>query len=230
MNTAAIILAAGRGTRANTSSPKQFADLGGMPVLVRTLRAFLEVPEIDGMVVVAPPDGVDRTRILIEEHAVPGVLDVVPGGGTRQSSALAGIERVAFRGRHDTVLIHDAVRPLIEPATIAAVILAIGETGAAVAASPVTDTLLMVQDGAACGTTGREGLFHAQTPQGFRLDLIRNAHRSALAEGRIDASDDVQLVLRMGITVTVVPCGPWNIKVTHAHDLRLAEALLALRG
>ncbi len=229
MKTAAVILAAGRGARANTTSPKQFADLGGVPVLIRTLRAFLGVPEIDGMIVVAPPDGVDRTRILIEEHGVPGVLDVIPGGGTRQSSSMAGIERVAFRGAHDTLLIHDAVRPLVTPALISAVIRAIPATGAAVAASPVTDTLLVVRNGSAVDTAPREGLFHAQTPQGFRLDVIREAHRSALAEGRIDASDDVQLVLRRGIEATVVPCGSGNLKITHAADLRLAEALLSIQ-
>jgi 2-C-methyl-D-erythritol 4-phosphate cytidylyltransferase len=229
MNTAAIILAGGRGARANTAGPKQFADLAGVPVLVRTVLAFLRVPEVDGLVVVAPPDGVDRTRILLDEHAVPNGIDVVPGGGTRQSSALAGIERVAFRGDHDTVLIHDAVRPLVDPAVIAAVIRAIPATGAAVAGSPVTDTLLVVRDGAAVDATPREGLYHARTPQGFRLSLIRDAHRRALAEGRIDASDDVQLVLRLGVAATVVPCGPENLKITLASDLRLAHALLATR-
>lgn len=229
MTTAAIILAAGSGARAHTMGPKQFADLAGVPVLVRTLHAFLRVPEIDALVVVAPPDGVDRTRILLEDHAIRGAIDVVPGGGTRQSSALAGIERVAFRGRHDTVLIHDAVRPLVEPSLITAVIQAIPATGAAVAGGPVTDALLVVRDGMAVDAASREGLYHARTPQGFRLALIRDAHRRALAEGQIDAADDVQLVLRMGVEATVVPCGPDNLKITHVADLGLAEALLTLR-
>ncbi|HHW95748.1 MAG TPA: 2-C-methyl-D-erythritol 4-phosphate cytidylyltransferase [Oligoflexales bacterium] len=226
MATAAVILAAGRGTRAQTTSPKQYTDLDGYPVIIRTLHAFIKSPDIDAIVVVAPADGVDRTKILLAEHQIKGTVDVVPGGTTRQSSSFSGIERVAFLGRYDTVLIHDAVRPLIQPALISAVIKAIPATGAAVAAIPVTDTMMTGENGSISGIVERKGLYHIQTPQGFDLAAIRVAHRNAMISGEIDATDDVQLAVSNGMKVTIVPGDPTNIKITHNMDLTVAHALL----
>jgi 2-C-methyl-D-erythritol 4-phosphate cytidylyltransferase len=151
---------------------------------------------------------------------------VVLGGMRRRDSVLAGLEVLHVQGC-EYVVVHDGARPLVTPALIDAAIEGARETGAALCAVPVSDTLKRVEDnGLVRGTVSREGLWLAQTPQAFELELLLRAH----ATTDIDATDDAALVELMGAPVRVVPGSAANIKVTLPADLSLAEALLAARS
>ena len=219
---AALIVAAGRGERFGGERPKQYRMLAGQPLLRRTVLAFLAHPRIDAVHVVHRPEH----RRLYEE-AVAG-LDLppsIPGGDTRQESVRLGLERLAAGepppGR---VLVHDAARPLVDVATISAVLDALDEAPGAVAAVPVTDTLKRGRAGTSIGTIDREGLWRAQTPQGFRFTDILAAHR-ALA-GR-ELTDDAAVAEGAGLPVRLVPGNQDNIKVTTQDDLARAAQLLS---
>jgi 2-C-methyl-D-erythritol 4-phosphate cytidylyltransferase/2-C-methyl-D-erythritol 2,4-cyclodiphosphate synthase len=225
LNTAVVVVAAGRGTRAGGDLPKQFADMAGRPVLAHTLAAFQGHPSVGRIVVVIHPD--DR---LIYDQAIAWQSDKlaspVPGGATRQASVLAGLEALATNAP-DLVLIHDAARPFVDAATIDLVIAAIGQSDGALAALPVADTLKrQAADGTTAGTVERAGLWRAQTPQGFRFARILSAHRQAADAGRIDFTDDAAVAEWAGIPVKLVPGSEHNIKITTAEDLAMAAERL----
>ncbi|KGJ06411.1 2-C-methyl-D-erythritol 2,4-cyclodiphosphate synthase [Paracoccus halophilus] len=211
---AAIITAAGRGTRAGDGPPKQWRALAGRSVLARSIRAFAAFPRI--VVTLAPED---MTR-GIEELAGPVTL--IAGGATRSESVRAALESLAGSGVSH-VLIHDGARPLVPAAVTAGVVQAL-QSGAPAAAPalPVSDALWRVRDGRVTGTASREGLFRAQTPQGFALDAILAAHR-AHPEG---AADDVELAIRAGLPVIVTPGDEDNLKLTYPPDFSRAERIL----
>ncbi|WP_134679236.1 bifunctional 2-C-methyl-D-erythritol 4-phosphate cytidylyltransferase/2-C-methyl-D-erythritol 2,4-cyclodiphosphate synthase [Paracoccus ravus] len=211
---AAIITAAGRGTRAGGDVPKQWRGLDGQSVISRSIAAFADFPHI--AVTVAPED---MSR-AIGELAGPVVL--VAGGETRSASIRAALETLEGRGITH-VLIHDGARPLIAPDVIHGVIAAL-EAGAEAAAPalPVTDALWRAEGNRVTGTASRDGLFRAQTPQGFRLDAILAAHR-AYPEG---GADDVELALRAGLSVTVTSGDEDNLKLTWPQDFSRAERIM----
>ncbi|HET8728092.1 MAG TPA: bifunctional 2-C-methyl-D-erythritol 4-phosphate cytidylyltransferase/2-C-methyl-D-erythritol 2,4-cyclodiphosphate synthase [Alphaproteobacteria bacterium] len=218
---AALIVAGGSGERFGTAVPKQYLDLAGKPVIRRAVEAFLDHPAVGRVRVVANP----AHRDLLET-ALAGI-DVgspIPGGSTRQESVRRGLEALAAEGGVDRVLIHDAARPLIDAATIERVARALDAGPAAIAAVPVTDTLKRGADGLIAGTVDRDGMWRAQTPQGFRLMEILSAHRAAA--GRV-LTDDAAVAEHAGIAVTLVPGHVDNLKVTTEQDLRRAERLLA---
>jgi 2-C-methyl-D-erythritol 4-phosphate cytidylyltransferase / 2-C-methyl-D-erythritol 2,4-cyclodiphosphate synthase len=218
---AALIVAAGRGERFGGELPKQYRMLAGQPLLRRTVQAFLNHPGIDAVHVVHRSE-----HQPLYEEAVAG-LDLppaIPGGASRQESVRLGLERLAASGNPpDRVLIHDAARPLVDAATISAVLDALDEAPGAIAAVPVIDTLKRGRSGASIGTVDREGLWRAQTPQGFRFADILDAHR-ALAG--LELTDDAAVAEGVGLPVRLVPGNQDNIKVTTQDDLARA-ALLA---
>jgi 2-C-methyl-D-erythritol 4-phosphate cytidylyltransferase / 2-C-methyl-D-erythritol 2,4-cyclodiphosphate synthase len=164
----ALIVAAGRGVRFGSDQPKQYAPLAGRPVLRRTVEAFRRHPAVAGVTAVIGPE--DRA---LYDAAVAG-LDLpepVIGGATRQESVRLGLEALAASAP-ETVLIHDAVRPLIAPALIDRVRAGLHAHAAVLPALPVTDTLKRGEGGRVAGTVARAGLYRAQTPQGFRFDAI----------------------------------------------------------
>lgn len=220
MENAAVIVAAGRGLRAGLALPKQYATLAGEPVLRRTLRAFLDTPEIDAIRVVIHPDD----RALYDAAAAGlGLPDPVPGGATRAESVRHGLESLVAAGPRN-VLIHDGARPFVDPATIRAVLAALAHAPAAIPALPVTDTLRRGRDGLSLGAVARDGLYRAQTPQGFHFDAILAAHRAA-TDG--EATDDAALAEAAGLAVALVPGAEDNLKITNPDDLARAERLLA---
>jgi 2-C-methyl-D-erythritol 4-phosphate cytidylyltransferase len=235
----AVIPAAGLGTRMQAgfgAAPKQFLELNGLPILVHSLRAFAAVREVRGVWIAVRADEQIRLQALLREHAaaLPGKLQVhiVEGGDTRQESvarALAAIEC----GDDDVVLVHDAVRPLVEPSAIERVIAAVRKHGAATLAMAATDTIKQVertQDGALItATIPRENIVQAQTPQGARAGLLRRAVSEAEADG-FAGTDEAGLLERAGIPVAAVPGSASNLKITHASDLPLAEWYLAQRS
>ena len=211
---AAIITAAGRGTRAGGDLPKQWRKLGRDSALARSIRAFAGFSRI--IVTVAPQD-MDRA---LAEIAGPVVL--VAGGETRSASIRAALE--TLEGSDIThVLIHDGARPLVPDAVIRGVVDALrAGAQAAAPALPVSDALWRAEGGQVTATASREGLFRAQTPQGFALAPILAAHR-AFPEG---AADDVELALRAGLAVSVTPGDEDNLKLTWPGDFARAERIL----
>jgi 2-C-methyl-D-erythritol 4-phosphate cytidylyltransferase/2-C-methyl-D-erythritol 2,4-cyclodiphosphate synthase len=222
----AVIVAAGRGARAGAGGPKQYRLLAGEAVIARTIRAFLDHPAISAVRAVIHADDHE-----LYEAALGGLghhqklLPPANGGRERQDSVRLGLESIAPE-KPSLVLIHDAARPFIDAATISRVIAAAKETGGAIAALPVFDTL-KTSDGASTpaikGTTPRDGLWRAQTPQGFAFDAILAAHRSAAGEA---LTDDAAVAERAGMKVRLVPGSPDNMKITQAEDFGMAELLL----
>jgi 2-C-methyl-D-erythritol 4-phosphate cytidylyltransferase len=219
----AIIVAAGAGVRMG-GIDKLFADVGGMPLLARTLAAFEECPSVDQIILVASESNLDRCWKLVRAYGFKKVTELVPGGARRQDSVQQGLDRVKDS---PWVLIHDGVRPFIDDSMVAAGIEAAREHGAAVAAVPVKDTIKVVNaDHLVRNTPKRESLWIAQTPQVFRTEVIRAAYRDAFG----DFTDDAMLLERLGQPVKVYQGSYENIKITTPEDLDLAECILRRRG
>jgi 2-C-methyl-D-erythritol 4-phosphate cytidylyltransferase/2-C-methyl-D-erythritol 2,4-cyclodiphosphate synthase len=220
MRSIALILAAGRGERLGSAVPKQFLSLGGATVLRRAALAFLGHPRIDGVRVIGDPAGCDAALAGL------GLAPAIAGGESRQASARAGLEALAAEAPPDSVLIHDAARPIVPARVIDAVLDALvsGAEGA-IPAVAVTDTLKRGADGVVGETVPREGLFRVQTPQGFRFGAILAAHRAAAG---LSMTDDAAVAEAAGIAVRLVDGAEENIKVTLPGDLARAEALAGL--
>ncbi len=228
-----ILPAAGIGTRMAAGmpggvAPKQFMELGGVPVLVHPIRAFLAVPRIDAVCVVVRAQERDRVHAQIAEFKLGPRVHLVEGGENRQASvsnALAALECE----ESDVVLVHDAVRPLIDPATIERTIDAVARHGAAIVGMPAVDTIKQVErtaDGAiVTSTIPRERVVHAQTPQGALAGLLRRAFREA-EQDEFAGTDEASLLERAGIEVAVVQGSAHNFKITQPGDLPLAEFYL----
>ena len=225
--TVAVIVAAGRGTRAAAGHgiPKQYASLGGEPVLAHSLRVLAGHPQVDRIGVVIHPD--DRPLYAAAARPFAACLDEpVPGGATRQDSVRAGLEALAGH-TPDRVLIHDAARPFLTADLVSRLLAALDETPAAIAAEPVADTLKRAAaDGTIAQTVERAGLWRAQTPQAFRFAPILAAHRDAAKAGQHGFTDDAGLAEWAGLAVKLVASTGSNIKLTTAADMALAERLL----
>ncbi len=208
--------------------PKQFLTLGGLPVLVHTLRV-LEAADSVGEIILVVPEA-DREfclREIVTRHRLSKVNKIVAGGERRQDSVHHGLS--AIDGDPDLVLVHDAVRPFLTREMIGGVLEQAAKHGAAVVAIPMRDTVKQVgTDRLIERTVDRRSLWLAQTPQAFRLALLREAHRKAEQEG-IQATDDAQLVERLGHRVALVEGSAENIKITRPEDLAIGEAILAAR-
>lgn len=224
MNVAALIVAAGRGSRAGPGAPKQYRQLAGEPVLRRTLSAFAAHPLISSVMAVIHEG--DREAYGVASAGLAKLLDPCPGGATRQASVRAGLERLAA-SPPDYVLIHDGARPLVSAGLIADCISALAEHAGALAALTVTDTIRRATaQGLAGETVDRTGLWRAQTPQAFRFGAILDAHRRASGD---DFTDDVAVAAAAGIGVVMVEGDEDNIKITSAEDIRRAERII-MRG
>lgn len=226
VSTIAIIVAAGRGSRAGASTvPKQYADLGGVPMLTRTLEAFAGHRDVDHVLAVIHPH--DTLRYQAAAQRVSGkLLPPVTGGASRQISVHHGLE--ALLNHNPTrVLIHDAARPFVSHALIDRVIAALATHPGALPGLPLTDTLKRADAaGNVAGTIDRNGLWRAETPQGFRYAAILAAHRAAEASGRSEFTDDSSLAEWHGVACTLVEGEARNIKITTAEDLALAQQSL----
>jgi len=224
----AIVLAAGESRRMGSTGPKVLADLAGESVLQRAITAFEVAGDVKSIVVVSHADIFDRVSVVAGPFMKVGA--VVAGGSTRTASTLAGLEAIEaeFDGR---VLVHDAARPLVTIATIEALVAQLATADAATVATPATDTMLSVADGAVTGVPDRTQLWHAQTPQGFRIATLRAAY-VAMGSELQDFSDECGLVRRYlpKTRIAIVPGAPDNIKITEPGDLELAAGLLARRA
>ncbi len=227
MRIAALIVAAGRGSRAGAGLPKQFRDLDNVPVLVRTLNAFCAHAGISRIVVVIHPDDaglLDDCLAALSPDARAKLLPPVHGGATRQASVRAGLAALAGEDISH-VLVHDAARPFVSAALIDRACAALEESDAALPGIPVTDTIKRVNDSdEVIETPARAALRAVQTPQAFRLAPLHEAHARAFAEGREDFTDDGALMEWVGKPVTIFPGDPANIKLTHEADFRRPHA------
>lgn len=223
MDAVAILVAAGRGERMGAERPKAFLDLGGVPLLLRAARAFEAAPSVGRLVAVVPEARLGEAkrllRGLVKLHAV------VAGGERRQDSVLAGLAAVPadFDG---VVLVHDAARPLVDVELVEAVAQQAAATGAALPVLPLVDTVKRVRGGRVVETLDRAELGGAQTPQGFRAGLLREACEAAARAG-LAITDEAMAIERLGLPVHAVPGSPRNRKITTPEDLAWAEGALA---
>lgn len=228
MQVFAILPAAGLGTRMAGPQPKQFLSLGGVPILIHSLRTFAAVPRVTQIVVAVRRPEVERVQAQIAEHGFAGRVQVVEGGDSRQESVAHALSALKA-SPDDIVLVHDAVRPLIDAATIDRTIDAVKQHGAAIVGVPAVDTIKQVERTAhgalVTSTIPRESIVYAQTPQGFRFELLHSAFAEATADGFV-GTDEASVVERAGYPVAVVPGSPVNLKITQPGDLELAEFYL----
>jgi 2-C-methyl-D-erythritol 4-phosphate cytidylyltransferase len=217
--TGAIIVAAGKGERMG-GIDKIFAPLAGKPLLAWTVETFQNCSAIDQVVIVLGEHNIEQGKRLVSEYKWKKVTDVCIGGRERQQSVANGLKLL---NNCKWVVIHDGARPLVKEALIKIGLNEAKETGAAVAAVPVTDTIKLSSDERfIIGTPPREKLWAVQTPQVFRFDIIEEAHRNADKT----ATDDAALVEKLGYTVKLYLGSYNNIKITTPVDLSLAEILV----
>ncbi|MFC1900074.1 2-C-methyl-D-erythritol 4-phosphate cytidylyltransferase [Chloroflexota bacterium] len=215
----AIIVAAGSSQRMN-GMDKVFAVLGEKPVMAHVLGTFQGCSLIDSIVLVLSEESMDIGKKLVEENGYSKVTDICPGGERRQDSVAAGLKQIE---KADWVIIHDGARPLVTAELIEQGLETAQETGSAVAAVPVTDTIKMVgEDQVVQGTPPRHNLWAVQTPQVFRFDIIQKAY----SQLRYEVTDDARAVEQMGEKVKIYMGSYDNIKITTPDDLALAEILL----
>lgn len=213
MRVAAILVAAGTGSRFGAETPKQFLPLAGKPVIRHAAEALARH--------VALLQPVGESGPIAEALQGLDVLPVVAGGVTRQDSVRLGLEALESH-QPDVVLVHDAARPFIPDGTIPALLASLREAKGAIPAAPVADTLKRVERGVIVETVPRTGLFRAQTPQAFHFQTLLNAHRA----GIMGATDDAALLEAAGESVEVVPGSDENIKLTYPEDLIRLERLM----
>ncbi len=212
-----LLLAAGEGTRLGEQGPKAFYELGGMTLLRRAFLAASGAELVDSIVIAAPKGRADRVASDVGSDVV-----VVEGGETRQLSAASAL---AAAPHAHAYLVHDAARALAPSSLFDAVLRALDGCDAVAPALPLSDTVKQIEDDRIVNTLDRSTLVAVQTPQGFRGDVYRRAHEAASQDG-FDGTDDAALVERLGVTVRIIPGDDRNLKITTAHDVRVAEALL----
>lgn len=220
-STTAVIATAGNGSRMKSKVAKQFIMLDGIPVLARTLCSFEKSPVIDQIVIVTGEHDIDAVYDIAKNADIKKLTKVVRGGKTRQESIYNALKVV----KSERVLIHDGARPFVTQEQIAAVSDALDENDAAAPGIYVTDTIKSVDSSYITGTVDRTSLVSIQTPQGFKTEIIKNAHASA-REKNITATDDCALCENMGIKIKAVAGSRTNIKLTTPDDLILAKYLL----
>ena len=223
-----MVLAGGLGLRFGADRPKQLLELGGRTVLERSVAAFVGHPRIDAVVLVCPPGRRDELSAL-----VPVAVTTVEGGAERSDSTRAGLAAAVADGAAsgDRVLVHDAARPLVAAETISAVVEALDRHDVVALLVPTPDTIVRLDP-----TTGLPGppipraeLRRHQTPQGFRLGVLEQAHRAAGRDPGLVVTDDCTLVTTLvpDVSVGVVEGDPRNLKITDPSDLLVARALLS---
>ncbi len=232
MQVFAILPAAGLGTRMAGPQPKQFLELDGVPILIHSLRAFAAVRRVTALYVAVRKPEMERVQAQVAEHGFADKVRMVEGGDNRQESVANALAALPA-GDDDIVLVHDAVRPLIDAATIDRTIDAVAENGAAIVGLPAVDTIKQVERTAhgalITATIPREFVVLAQTPQGFRFGLLKRAFAEATADGFV-GTDEASVVERAGHTVAVVHGSQVNLKITQPGDLELAEFYLRQRS
>ncbi|MBL7976793.1 MAG: 2-C-methyl-D-erythritol 4-phosphate cytidylyltransferase [Bacteroidetes Order II. Incertae sedis bacterium] len=223
-STSVVIPAGGRGTRLG-GLKKQYRLLGGVPLLVRSTQVFESCDEVGEVVLVCPPGEESVVEAWQEEYGLSKIKKIVSGGVTRQESVQNGLQVIDVASK--VVLVHDAVRPFIQPNDVTLLIQCVAANGAASLAIPVADTLRKVEGSKFADSVPRDGLFRMQTPQGFLISIFRHAHQLAAQHGW-NETDDVALVQRAGYSVNLESGSSWNLKITTPEDWAFAEVFWPL--
>ena len=221
MNTA-IIVAAGSGSRFKSTTPKQYVEIHGKPLLVHTLERFEAARSINSVILVLSEDRIEFFESVAQRFQLGKIFAVVSGGATRAESVRNGLDAVAFE--EGIVAVHDGARPLVSPDEIDETIEKAKFTGAACLVAPVTDTIKTINGKEIANTLDREKLRRALTPQAFRVELLRKAFEESELSDAV--TDECYLVEKLGHPIAFVEGSARNIKVTHSDDLILAEAFL----
>jgi 2-C-methyl-D-erythritol 4-phosphate cytidylyltransferase len=229
MHTVAVVLAGGSGERFGTSLPKQLLPLAGRPVIEHSVAAFEQAPGVDAILVVMAASCAGQATDMLAGNGYRKLTKIIPGGRTRVESTWRAIEELG--SAECDVLFHDAARPLVDQQVIAGCVAALAGHRAVGVAVPSSDTIAVVSGGVVAGMPRRDSLVRCQTPQGFRLSVIRKAHQLAAADprfGDLPATDDCGIVLRYlpDVKVHITAGSERNIKITYPRDLAVAEALL----
>jgi 2-C-methyl-D-erythritol 4-phosphate cytidylyltransferase len=223
MSVTAIIAAAGAGRRMKADRPKQLLILDHTPILIYTIRKFNACRLVDRILVAAPQESVEEVRKLVAAAGFSKPVDVVQGGDRRQDSVAIALQHL---GPDTTIVaVHDAVRPFVAVEEIEAAILQAQKSGAAVLAIPIVDTVKQIRKDTIDSTLTREHLVLAQTPQVFRIEVLREAFERARRD-EYYGTDESSLVERLGHPVSVVRGSERNIKITRPGDLALARFFL----
>ncbi|MBP3384780.1 MAG: 2-C-methyl-D-erythritol 2,4-cyclodiphosphate synthase [Firmicutes bacterium] len=221
---AVIIAAAGSGKRLGGDIPKQYLKIAGVPVIVRTIRAFSENPHIDDIFIVANEDYISLCEELCTEYNLTKVAGIVAGGSERQDSVYRAITEICNRMPDtDSVLVHDAARPFVNQQTINGVIEAVSRKGAAIACVPVKDSIRKGTSEESFNIE-RKNLYNVQTPQGFDMQLLKEAYDRAFEDGYY-GTDDASLVERLGRSVELVQGSYDNIKITTKEDMPMENRI-----
>ncbi len=223
----AIVLAGGTGSRTGESLPKQFLLLREKPILLHTLEKFELHGDIDDIILVTHGNYIKQTKQILEGKGFTKLVGIMEGGEARQDSSRMGVI-AADPNEYENILIHDGARPFLSKKIIDEVLVALKDHSAVTVAVETTDTILVLDEKNYIGDVpDRKTLRRVQTPQGFKLQLIREAHQKAIQENIFNSSDDCLLVSRMKLApVYVVDGSPLNIKITYPMDLMLADKIL----
>ena len=221
----AIVVAAGKGTRLGGKRPKQFLELGEVPIIIHTLRQFERSQQIDEIIAVLLPEETANFLSLAQDFGLRKVSRAVAGGATRAQSVRYGLMTIS---EAEIVAVHDGVRPLVTPDEIDATVRAARANGAAILTASAADTIKEISDERVVRTLPRANWRRALTPQCFRYDILKRAYDQLNeAEGSgIEITDDSMLVERLGVEIVAVAGSARNIKITSADDLAIAEVLL----
>jgi 2-C-methyl-D-erythritol 4-phosphate cytidylyltransferase len=221
-----IIPAAGQGTRMGAGKNKLLLELNGIPVLIHTLRVFEEDESCTGMILAVHPQDEIEFKALIKKYNIHKVINFVPGGKERQHSIYNALKTVCTEG---IILVHDAARPFIQKEQIQRLTETAIKKEAAIIGVPAKDTMKRVRNGVVVETVKRSSLWAVQTPQAFRISILRQAYEKAVSENFL-GTDDASLVEQMGHPVSIVEGDYDNIKLTTPEDLFFAEAILKKRN
>jgi 2-C-methyl-D-erythritol 4-phosphate cytidylyltransferase len=222
MRASAIVVAAGSGSRLKSDTPKAFVRVAGHPMLYYSLRAIGAVRSIVEAVIALPAETEQAARQEVMAAGLEIPVKLTGGGAQRRDSVRIALELTSAES--DLVIVHDAARPFAPPALFETCLEAAARAGGAIAAIPVSDTLKRVDDQIIRATVARAGLYRAQTPQAFRRELLIAAHRNG-DPNEIVATDDAELVERIGGKIEIVEGSATNLKITTPADLDLAEAM-----
>ena len=228
----AAILAGGVGTRMQSAEkPKQFLEVGGKPIIIHTIEKFISIENFTKILVLTPEDWVDYTRDLIENYmgTDSGVL-VLPGGADRNETLMCALSYIEehYKVDADTILVtHDAVRPFVTERIIRENMEAAGLYGACGTAIPATDTIVQSRDGKYMNSIpDRSCMYQQQTPQSFRVTLLKETYALLNEEERKSLTDACKILVLKGVPVYMVMGDPCNIKITYPEDLLLSEVLV----
>lgn len=221
-DTSVIIVSAGRATRMN-GIDKQFAEIDGIPVVVRSMAAFEKCESVGEIIISTRPDCLEKMRELAEKYGITKLSDVVCGGETRQQSVINGVR--ASSEKYPVIAVHDGARPLVRPEHIEKTISDARVFGGAVLGVPVKDTIKVVHDGLVYDTPPRSSLYITQTPQVFKKSVYLRGVEFAL-RNELDFTDDCQLAEAVGVKICMTTGDYTNIKITTPEDIAAAEVFL----